>query len=102
MSFEERLYFECGGIKFDVSVQRERWFGAVWAYKDGVRCPLEYWFEDTEDKLYEQWQHSRWYGHCTVLFTPYPINQVYNRVRARQIEEIASWLSQHLKESADH
>ncbi|QSO46901.1 hypothetical protein [Alicyclobacillus mengziensis] len=102
MSSEERVYFECTSNKLDVAVQRERWFGAVWVYKNGIRRPLEYWFEDSEDKVYEQWQKSRYYGYCNVLFTPYPIDQVYNIVREQQIKHMAAAISKYLDESGDN
>ncbi|MFD1674081.1 hypothetical protein [Alicyclobacillus fodiniaquatilis] len=78
---DERLYFACRGNMVDVTVQRERWFGAVWSYDQGERHLIAYWFEDTDDKVYEEWMNSPWYEDCTVLFTPFPINQVYQQVR---------------------
>ncbi|QSO50456.1 hypothetical protein JZ785_16080 [Alicyclobacillus curvatus] len=101
MGTEGRLYFECGGLRLDNTVQKERWFGAVWTYTDGMRYPLEYWFEDTEDRLYEQWVSSKWYECCTVLFTPHPINQVYKVVREQQKQAAKNTVSHHLDNSID-
>lgn len=77
MNGQGRLYFGCRGNLLDPATDRERWFAAVWAYSNGERSVVAHWFADTEDDAYLAWRHSEWYKRCTVLFTPYPIRQVY-------------------------
>ncbi|WDL95102.1 hypothetical protein [Alicyclobacillus sp. ALC3] len=53
----------------------------MWTYSNGERSVVAYWFADTEDEAYGKWQQSKWYKHCTVLFTPSPVLLAYEEVQ---------------------
>ena len=68
----------------DFHTSKIRWFAAVWTFNQGERRPIAYWFSDTEDESCLYWRRSPWFDNCTLLFTPHPILQVYEKVKEMQ------------------
>ncbi|WP_067618359.1 hypothetical protein [Alicyclobacillus acidiphilus] len=76
-----RLYFGYMVCPADVDSVTRRWFGAVWRYHDGVRAPVAYWIEETEEEVLGAWKGSAWYEESMLLFTPYPVHEVFQIVQ---------------------